>query len=176
MKLTVRPWKQDDIEHIVDYFLNGDIAFLRGMGAAKQKLPKREDWIQKLELEFNKTNLEKGYYYIIWILDNNPAGHSNINNIQFGKSATMHLHMWNSNFRKKGLGLQFLKQTIPYYFKDFDLKILYCEPYAENIPPNKTLKKLGFEFVRTYYTTPGPINFPQWVNRYQLTVEQLVRI
>jgi RimJ/RimL family protein N-acetyltransferase len=176
MKLTVRPWEQGDIGSIVDYFLNAELEFIRGMGADKHKLPKKEDWIQKLKLEFNKTNLKREYYYIIWFLDNKPVGHSNINNIKFGKSATMHLHLWDQNLRKKGLGIQLLRQTIPIYFKEFDLKIMYCEPYAENIPPNKTLKKLGFEFVRCYHTTPGTINFPQWVNRYQLKVEQLVSI
>ena len=69
---------------------------------------------------------------------------------------------------KKGLGLDFLKLTIPYYFKNFRLQKLICEPYAENTAPNSILKKLGFEFVRTYDTIPGWINFEQTVNRYEL--------
>ena len=173
MKLNVRSWKQDDIENIVDYFYNADVDFIEGMGADKSKLPKRKDWIQKLQLEFKKTYRKKEYYYIIWILDNKPVGHSNINNINYGKSATMHLHIWDKEVRRNGLGITFLKQTIPLYFKNFKLKKLLCEPYAKNIAPNKTLKKLGFEFIRRYYTTPGLINFPQWVNQFQLTLKQL---
>ena len=84
----------------------------------------------------------------------------------------MHLHLWESNRRQKGLGLQFLKQTIPYYFENFDLEKLICEPRAENIAPNKTLRKSGFELVRTYETTPGWINFHQTVNRYEFKKEQ----
>ncbi len=114
---------------------------------------------------------EKEFYYILWLFDNQPIGHSNINQIKFGNTATMHLHLWDSATRKKGLGIQFLRMTVPYYFKKFNLKKLICEPYSKNVAPNKVLKKLGFEWVRTYDTTPGQINFHQTVNRYELNKE-----
>ena len=116
---------------------------------------------------------EKEFYYILWLFDNQPIGHSNINQIKFGNTATMHLHLWDSATRKKGLGIQFLRMTVPYYFKKFNLKKLICEPYSKNVAPNKVLKKLGFEWVRTYDTTPGQINFHQTVNRYELNKEQI---
>jgi hypothetical protein len=45
---------------------------------------------------------------------------------------------------------------------------LYCEPYALNPAPNKTLEKLGFKFLKTYTTIPGWINFEQEVNLWEL--------
>ena len=173
MKLTVREMQVDELEKIVDYFLNADAEFLKGMGADKSKLPKRKEWIQKLETEFDKPYTEKDFYYIIWLLDNKAIGHSNINTIQFGKSAVMHLHLWDNDKRKRGLGVDYLKQTIPYYFRNFKLNKLICQPSAENIAPNKVLKNIGFELVRTYDTTPGWINFHQTVNRYELKKKQL---
>lgn len=176
MKLSVREFKASDIENIVDYFFYAEKDFLKGMGAEKDKLPKREKWIQNLQTELVKPYNEKGYYYIIWLLNNTPIGHSNVNHISFGESATMHLHLWKSEKRKSGLGLKFLKMTIPLYFEKFELKKLICEPYSENIAPNKTMKKIGFNFIRTYETIPGMINFQQKVNRYELTKEQLSNI
>jgi RimJ/RimL family protein N-acetyltransferase len=88
----------------------------------------------------------------------------------------MHLHLWKNDKRKNGLGFDFLKRTIPYYFKNFELETLICEPYSENIAPNRVLQKLGFQLIRTYDTTPGWINFHQTVNRYELKKEQLVEI
>ena len=85
----------------------------------------------------------------------------------------MHLHLWNSRLRKNGLGFELIKRSIPIFFKEFQLKTLFCEPYANNIAPNKTLIKLRFEFIKTYETTPGWINFQQMVNRYELSAEQL---
>ena len=172
MKLRVREMQLNDITKIVDYFRNADTNFLEGMGVDKNKLPEKDDWIEKLKLEFNKSYKQKEFYYIIWLIDNHPLGHSNINNIEFGDTALMHLHLWKKGRRKSGLGLEFLKQTIPFYFKHFELKKLICKPYAENIAPNKTLKKIGFEMIRTYNTIPGWINFHQTVNQYELTKEQ----
>ena len=171
MKLRVREIQTNDIEKIVNYFVNADAEFLKDMGADKSRLPKRDDWIEKLESELIKPYKNKEFYYIIWLLGNQEIGHSNINNIEFRKSATMHLHLWHNTTRKNGLGLDFLKLTIPYYFRNFKLKKLICEPYSKNIAPNKVLKKLNFELVRTYETTPGWINFQQTVNRYELKKE-----
>lgn len=171
MILDTREMIESDIENIVDYFLNADIDFLRFMGADKQKLPERNTWIQKLKAECQKPNTEKGFYYIIWLIDGQPVGHSNINNIQFGKSATMHLHLWEKASRRKGLAAEFLKSSVQYYFKNFRLQKIICETYTKNIAPSKVLEKIGFKLKRTYDTTPGWINFHQTVNRYELVKE-----
>jgi len=169
MKLTVRESQLSDIENIVDYFLDSESAFLKGMGADKSKLPERRDWIDKLKLEFNKPYSKKEFYYVIWLLDDIPVGHSNADKIKFKESAKMHLHLWKTDKRKKGLGLEFLKLSVPYFFEKLEIEKLICEPYSENVAPNKTLIKYGFEFIRAYETTPGWINFKQVVNRYELT-------
>jgi [ribosomal protein S5]-alanine N-acetyltransferase len=81
----------------------------------------------------------------------------------------MHLHMWQSDIRKRGYGLELVRQCLPFYFDTFNLKNLFCEPYALNAAPNKTLKKLGFEFLKEYETVPGAISFLQPVNRWRLS-------
>lgn len=173
MKIGVREFIESDLEKIVDYFVQADSNFLTEMGAEKSKLPNKETWIQNLQTELAKPYREKSYYYIIWLLDDEPIGHSNVSHIEFGKSATMHLHLWENEKRKSGLGLEFLRMTIPHYFEKFELKTLICEPYSENVAPNRTLKKIGFDLTRTYETIPGVINFKQIVNRYELTREQV---
>lgn len=172
MILSVREMIESDIELIVNYFINSSPEFLRGMGADINLLPKKENWIAAIQKEFHKTYKEKQIYYVIWQINKNPVGHSNINNITFNQQANMHLHMWNTPNRKKGLGLQFVKNSIPFYFKHFHLKQLICEPYAHNPAPVRTLPKLGFEFEREYVTIPGKICFQQLVRRYRLEKEK----
>jgi RimJ/RimL family protein N-acetyltransferase len=164
MRLAVREMERLEIVSIVDYFLDSDAYFLKGMGAEKSKLPNRKDWIKKLNIELEKSNKEKDFYYLIWLLNEQPIGHTSINNINFGKSATMHLHLWKSVSRKSGLGLNFVNQSLPYYFEYFELEKLICEPFSENIAPNRTLIKVGFKFIKAYETVPGWINFSQIVN------------
>jgi [ribosomal protein S5]-alanine N-acetyltransferase len=69
------------------------------------------------------------------------------------------------------MGLELVKLSIPYYFNKFNLKKLYCEPYALNTAPNKTLKKSGFSFVKEYETIPGWISFHQPVRRWCMNAE-----
>jgi len=104
---------------------------------------------------------------MIWLFNGKAIGHCNVNNIIFGQSAFMHLHMWNAPNRKKGMGSQLVQLSIPYFFKHLELKELFCEPYALNPAPNKTLAKLGFQFIKKHVTIPGSLNFEQEVNRWR---------
>lgn len=174
MNISIKELTQlNEIETIVDYFLNSEEEYLKGMGVDKHKLLSRKEWIKTLKTDLKNPYTQKKYYYIIWLVNNKPVGHSNVNQIKFGEQATMHLHLWNSEIRKNGLGTAFLKLTIPNYFEKLKLNKLICEPYAKNAAPNKTLKKFGFTSIGSFNTIPGPINFQQTVNRYVLTAEQL---
>jgi len=84
----------------------------------------------------------------------------------------MHLHLWNKDVRKKGYGTRFVKLSLPYFFGNYQLKKLFCEPYALNPAPNKTLEKAGFEFIKEYTTIPGFINFEQPVCLWEMRFEK----
>ena len=84
----------------------------------------------------------------------------------------MHLHMWNSDLRKKGIGTELVKMSLPYFFENLQLKKIYCEPYALNAAPNIVLGKAGFTFMKKYLTIPGFLNFEQPVKCWELTYDQ----
>ena len=167
--ISVRELQKDDIDLIVQYWLDSEDSFLKGMGVDLAKMPTKEEWIEMLTEQLNTAFKEKKFYYMIWMVEDKPVGHSNVNKIVFGQEAYMHLHLWKAGVRKKGLGAELVKRTLPYFFENFELKMLYCEPYAFNPAPNKTLQKVGFEFVKEYVTIPGWINFEQPVNRWQMS-------
>ena len=169
MECTVRPMCLEEMELMVDYFLQASPEFLIHMGADPDKLPQREDWLQLLEKDMAKPLKNRDFFYITWLLNEEPVGHSNINKISFGKEAAMHLHVWNQAHRVKGLGSTCVWKSLAFYFDRFQLNTLYCEPNAHNPGPNKTLKKLGFEFIEQVEMVPGWINFLQPINRYRLT-------
>lgn len=171
--LSVRKQTLKDNQLIVNYFLNADVDFLLKMGVDMSKLYERQHWLSLLNENYYLEDEKKLSYYIIWSINNQPVGHCNINKITVNEEAYMHLHLWQDNSRQKGLGLEFLKLSIPIFFEVFGLKKMYCEPYALNDAPNKTLSKFGFEFEMNYETTPGVFNFPQPVNKWCLTKEKL---
>jgi RimJ/RimL family protein N-acetyltransferase len=170
-RLSVREMQEKDIDLIIHYWLNSSPAFLEGMGVDRSKMPGKDEWIVLLSQQLQQSYKEKKSYCIIWLVDDKAVGHCNVNKIIFGEEAYMHLHIWNDNIRKKGSGSSLVKMTLPYFFKNLDLKKIYCEPYALNPAPNKTLEKLGFSFEKEYVTVPGFLNFEQPVRRWVLTRE-----
>jgi RimJ/RimL family protein N-acetyltransferase len=169
--LSVREIQEQDIAHLISYWQNASNEFLLAMGADPAKLPDAEQLQQMLLEQISRPYVEKASYCIIWLLNDKPIGHSNVNKIIFGKEAFMHLHLWNQSSRQSGIGSKLVERTIPYFFKNLEIKTLYCEPYALNPAPNNTLKKTGFHFVKEYVTIPGYINFEQPVNLWQMTRE-----
>jgi RimJ/RimL family protein N-acetyltransferase len=170
--LSVRPITKSDVEHITNYWLTADEAFLHGMGADITKMPSREEWIGMLEEQVNTPLEQKKSYAIIMLVNGVPSGHCNINKITPGIEAHMHLHLWNKDLRKQGIGAACVKMALPYFFNSYNLQKVCSEPYAHNPAPNKALEKLGFNFIKQYTTTPGWINFEQEVNLWELPVEK----
>jgi RimJ/RimL family protein N-acetyltransferase len=168
MTLSVREIRPADFDKFLSYWYDNSEEFMVGMGVEVAKIPSRENFLALLDKVVNLPYNEKPGFILIWEDAGVPVGHSNINQIVFGEKASMHLHMWNSAKRKKGLGTEFVRLCLPHYFEKFKLKELICEPAVKNPAPNKTLPKLGFEYVNTYFGAPGILMYEQEVNVYRL--------
>jgi len=176
MTLHTREIEYGDIPAITGYWLGSDTGFLRGMGVDPEKMPREEQWHEMLSLQLSQPYDQKQAYCIIWEVDGQPVGHCNVNNIIFGREAFMHLHMWNDGLRHRGHGTELVKSSLPYFFKNLNLQKICCQPYALNPAPNKTLQRIGFDFVKTYTTTPGYLNFEQEVNLWELTRDVFIQL
>lgn len=169
--LHVREVKESDFELIVQYWLGSSAQHLTAMGVDLEKLPTREQLLQMLSEQVCQPYGKKTSYALIWEMDSNPVGHCNVNKIVFGKEAHMHLHMWDAENRQKGMGRQLVELSLPFFFNNLKIDVLYCEPYSLNTAPNRTLENVGFGLVKEYVTTPGYLNFEQPVKRWRITKE-----
>ncbi|MEZ5057928.1 MAG: GNAT family protein [Saprospiraceae bacterium] len=167
MHLKVRDLELSDIPLLLDYWYNNTDDHLVGMGVDLKKMPPRKAFENMLEIQLSIPIILRQSYVLIWMLDEKPVGHSNINQIEYGHHANLHLHIWEKELRKSGLGRQFVEMSLPKFFEAMDLEYIICEPYAHNPAPNKTLEKLGFTFIKKYTTIPGSINFEQEVNQWR---------
>lgn len=174
--LSVREIQKSDIDLLINYWLGSSAEHHAGMGVDMAKMPDEKAWRIMLSKQLNQPYEEKQSYCIIWEIDGKAVGHSNINQIIFGEEAFIHLHLWKPDVRKKGIGTELVKMTLPYFFNNMQLKKIYCEPYALNAAPNKTLEKIGFDFVKEYITTPGYLNFEQPVKRWELSKEKFEKM
>lgn len=166
--IAVREITSEDIPLINSYWQNATPEFLLGMGADPALLPDSDAFSKMLHHQLTLSNAEKQSYCTIWLMNDKPVGHCNVNKIIFGQEAYMHLHLWESDNRQSGLGAAFVKLSLPYFFDKLQLKILFCEPYALNPAPNKTLERIGFDFVKEYITIPGSFSFEQPTMRWEM--------
>jgi len=166
--LHVRELRSFDIPNICDYWLRADPEFLQNMGVDLKKLPTEQQLSTMLTQAIELPYEEKPSYATIWCVDGKAVGHCNETDIQFGKEALMHLHMWKGTTRRKGMGAALLKRSVPFFFTHLQLKQLISEPYVLNEAPNRTLPKAGFVFEKEYVTTPGSLSFEQGVKRWVL--------
>ncbi|MDX1911193.1 MAG: GNAT family protein [Saprospiraceae bacterium] len=171
--LSVREMSASDIPLIIQYWLSATPAYLQGMGVDLSKMPAKEQWEAMLNTQLTQDYDQKASYCIILEIDGKAIGHCNVNKIEYGKEAYMHLHIWDVTNRKRGWGARLVRMAIPCFFNNLQLKKLCCEPWALNPAPNNTLKKIGFRFVKRYTTTPGYLNFEQEVNLWELEAEFL---
>jgi RimJ/RimL family protein N-acetyltransferase len=174
--LSVREMQLTDIPAVVNYWTTATDAHLTGMGVDLGKMPTAPQFAEMLAKNIQTPVNQRISCCVIWQVDGVAVGHSNTNPTRFGEQAFMHLHLWNSDSRRQGLGTGLVRLSLSYYFETLQLKRLFCEPYALNPAPNKTLARVGFEFVKEYVTTPGYINFEQPVKRWMMSRERFVNL
>lgn len=168
--LNVRELKQTDIPLLLDYWFNSGEEYLKSMGVDITKLPTPDDFAAGLNAQLSLPYPAKKAYALIWECNGMPIGHTNLNPVEYGNEAYMHLHIWQPGSRYSGMGTQLVERSLPLYFKNMKLKKLYCQPYALNPAPHRVLQKAGFSFVKEYTTTPGYIAFEQPVILWQKTI------
>lgn len=153
---------------MLDYFINADESFLRGMGIDRTKFQERQAWLDRILKDQQNPDDKKVRFYLAWIYEGRHVGHSSVNSINIGEHAVIHLHLYEPELRRNGVGAQFFKMSVDFVLQHFNLKKLICEPFSENPAPNRVMNKLGFKLVKSYKTTPTPISFEQIVNRYEI--------
>jgi len=169
--LSVREMQTTDIPDFLQYWYTADHTYLLSMGVDINKMPAKEVLSEMLLEQLNTPIENKKSYCIVWENNGKAIGHSNTNPTIYGEEAKMHLHLWLHAERKKGMGTELIKMTLPYYFEKLKLKTLWCEPYALNAAPNKTLEKAGFKFIKEYITIPSFICFEQPVKQWIMSYE-----
>ena len=174
MKFELVPLEEKYLIALSEYWSNLTSVELKAMGVDESKLPSKSEFIALLSHQLKLPMPEKKAFAMIGLLDGKAIGHCNLNPIHYGDHAKFHLHLWNHEHRGKGFGSKMVKQSLPHFFKLFKLNYIVSEPYANNPAPNRTLKKVGFKFVKLHKTFPGTINFEQEVKRWEIKQNDIV--
>jgi RimJ/RimL family protein N-acetyltransferase len=163
----------EEVGLVIEYFHGATPEHLEKMGVDPTRLPARNDWRSRYVAEYRKPIPDRSTLLVIWELDGRPVGFSTTEKIVYAEQAHMHLHIVDPQLRRSGIGSASLPETVELYFDLLKLKRLFCEPNAFNAAPNRALQSVGFTYVKTYMTVPGPLNYHQAVTRWVFEEHQL---
>jgi RimJ/RimL family protein N-acetyltransferase len=166
---TVRDLREDEAGLVVDYFLSASAADLARMGIDPAKLPERAAWTGRIREDLARPLGARRWHFVLWQVDGEAVGHSNIGDIEPDRCGTMHLHIWTPEHRGRGIGRALVRESVRRYFEVLALDVVFCQPNAYNVAPNRALHRAGFDYLETYETTPGWLNFHQPVTRWAMT-------
>lgn len=166
MSLVVREMALDEVDLVIDYFHGSTPEHLETLGVDPTRLPPRRDWRAWYAAEYDRPVENRAVVVVIWELDGVGIGFSTSDKIVYGEQAHMHLHVVDPERRGSGIGSACVRETVELYFDLLALKRLFCEPNAFNAAPNRTLQSVGFRYVKTHMTVPGPLNYHQAVTRW----------
>jgi RimJ/RimL family protein N-acetyltransferase len=166
MTLTVREMMSSEVNIIIQYFQDSTPEHLETLGVDPSRLPPAQGWRERLQRECTLPIEQRAMMLVIWLSDDQPVGFSTSDKIRYGEQANMHLHVTEPERRHQGTGVECVRRSADIYFERLKLKRLFCEPNAFNVPPNRTLQKAGFKYLKTHMTVPGPLNFHQAVTRW----------
>jgi RimJ/RimL family protein N-acetyltransferase len=166
MTLTVREMMSSEVNIIIQYFQDSTPEHLETLGVDPSRLPPAQSWRERLQRECTLPIEQRTMMLVIWLSDDQPVGFSTSDKIRYGEQAHMHLHVTEPERRHQGTGVECVRRSADIYFERLKLKRLFCEPNAFNVPPNRTLQKAGFKYLKTHMTVPGPLNFRQAVTRW----------
>ncbi len=164
--LSIRPLREEDIPNIVSYWFENSDADLMRIGVDRTKLNSQIEFANSLQVVCN-TPLDKAKsYYMAWLIDDKPIGYNALKDIVKDEIASMHLHMWNTEYRGKGYGAKLFCMAAVEFYSMFNLKMILCEPRSSNPMPNKMLAKIGFKKWRTYHSTSSELSLTCELNSY----------
>jgi RimJ/RimL family protein N-acetyltransferase len=172
-KLVAREMTLPEADIIIGYFHGVSHDFLKSLGISPAKLLNRGEWREYYRADYRRPIQKRKALLVLWELDGEPIGFSTADKIVFGQEAYMHLHIVHPEQRRSGYGASLVRETARIYFRLLQIRQLYCEPYALNVAPNRTLQKAGFKYIKTHAVVPGPLNFHQLVNRWLLEPDAL---
>ena len=166
MTLTVREMMSSEVNIIIQYFQDSTPEHLETLGVDPSRLPPAQSWRERLQRECTLPIEQRTTMLVIWLSDDQPVGFSTSDKIRYGEQAHMHLHVTEPERRHQGTGVECVRRSADIYFERLKLKRLFCEPNAFNVPPNRTLQKAGFKYLKTHMTVPSPLNYHQAVTRW----------
>ena len=148
-KLVVRELEERDIPLIDTYWRSLTQDDLNRMSIDCDRIPASDEFRARLTKLLDTPLSDRASDPLVWEVDGTAVGFTNLNNISRGNQADIHLHMFDSKFRGKGLGRRLFVRCVQKYFQRHHLTKIICQPASTNPGPTGLMRALRIPVSRT---------------------------
>ncbi|MDX2250548.1 MAG: GNAT family N-acetyltransferase [Bacteroidia bacterium] len=139
MNFSLRPWNIDDLESLVKYANNPNIA-----KNLTDKFP--HPYTEEVGRSFITFATSRNPVHILAIdIEGEVVGASGIHQQEDIMCKNAEMGYWLAEpFWGKGIVTEVVKQMVEYGFANFDIDRIYARPFGSNIGSQRVLEKAGF--------------------------------
>ena len=169
--LNVRSMQKGDAIEIIKYLYNLSASDIERMGLDRENFPDAAQMLAELQVIAESPFGSLDCAYLVWEVSAVPVGFSSLKDIAPGESGGMHLHMWKEAERGKGMGGGLFCKSALEFYRAYNLKMIICEPRADNSLPNRMLQKVGFPLTGSRFGRSSALSAETRLNTYEIRKE-----
>jgi len=144
--VAVRDLTLSDLPFILGYWFRSPPGFIEAMGVDPVKMPKESEMRAALEDKVRQTPPAKLNALVI-AYDNKPVGFHTLHPLVEGDHAIFHAHIWDADFRRRGLGQHSYAKACRIFMDRFSLNRIIFKTPKQNTGAIRVKEKLGIRCI-----------------------------
>ncbi len=169
-RVSLRDLREEDIPHLRRYWFDSPPEYLEAMGVDPKKLPPQEKFeiglLEKCRGPSSKLNA------LIILFDDHPVGFHTINPLVEDDYGIFHAHIWDSQFRRKGIASISYPKACWIFFRRFGLKRILFKTPTQNTGSIRVKEKLGIRYIGDETVGFGIVKDGTLAKVFELTREE----
>jgi len=176
-KISVRDLAESDVPFVLDYWFRSPAGFVEGMGVDLRKMPTEAEMKAGLtaRIQENEKLASSKLSAVAITYDGRPIGIHTIFPVTEGDFGIFHAHIFDPEFRRRGVGLLSYPKACRVFFERFNLKKILFKTPLQNGGAIRVKEKLGIRVVGEETIGFGIIKEGTRAKVFELTREEAIQ-
>ncbi|MCB0422234.1 MAG: GNAT family N-acetyltransferase [Bdellovibrionales bacterium] len=176
--ISVRDLSELDIPHAINYWYSSPEGFIESIGVDPKKMGTAEETQKGLESKIfrNKELKESKLNALTITYQNKPIGFHSINPLIDDDYGIFHAHIWDQNFRGKGIGTISYPLALRVFMDRFNLKRILFKTPSQNTAAIRVKEKIGFRAIGEEKISFGIIQDGTLAKVFEVTREEILKV
>lgn len=143
--VEIRNIQLADVPQMTKYWYESPPGFIESLGVDPKKMKTPDDF--RAFMEDRCKAPENKRTGLVILFEGQPVGQHSVNPLVEGDYGIFHAHIWDDQFRRRGIGLKSYVLASKLFMDRFDLKRMLYKTPRQNIASIRVKEKLGMRFI-----------------------------